>query len=57
MNGLTTAISDFILTVSALRSMFRQWNQEVAERELQTATVNLPTMVIVQVEIKIGMNS
>lgn len=30
---------------------------EVAERELQTATVNLPTMVIVQVKIKIGMNS
>lgn len=57
MNGLTTAISDFILTVSTLKCMSRQWDQEVTERELQTAPVNPPATGIVQVKIKIGMNS
>lgn len=57
MNGLTTAISDFILTVSTLKCTSRQQDREVAERELQTAPVNPPATGIVQVKIKIGMNS
>lgn len=57
MNRLTTAISDFILTVSTLKCMSRQWDWEITERELQTAPVNPPATGIVRVKIKIGMNS
>lgn len=57
MNGLTTAISDLILTVSTMKCMSRQWDWELTERELQTAPVNLPATGIVQVNVKIGTDS
>lgn len=57
MAGLTTAISDSILTVSAPKCMSRQWDWAVTERELQAAPVHPAAPGIVQVRIKVGMNS
>lgn len=54
MTGLTTAISDSILTGSALKCMSRQWDRAGTQRELQAAPVHPG---IVQVRIQIGTNS